>query len=187
MGCSPQGSSVHRISQARLLEWVAISFSSGSSWPGNQACVSCIGRQILYRWATREVPNTSFLLLPIFFFNKLSVYVYMWYIIHNIKFAIFGYTVQWHLSTLTLLCTHYHHPFPELFSSCKTETLSSWNNSLLLQPLAATFCLYEFGDSRSLMLAASCTILCVGVIGLFCLACCPSFHPWCSILKISLF
>ena len=33
MDCSPLGSSVHGISQARILEWIAISFSRGSSWP----------------------------------------------------------------------------------------------------------------------------------------------------------
>ena len=33
MDCSPPGSSVHGISQARILEWVAISFSEGSSRP----------------------------------------------------------------------------------------------------------------------------------------------------------
>ena len=33
MGCSPPGSSVHEILQARVLEWVAIHFSRGSSWP----------------------------------------------------------------------------------------------------------------------------------------------------------
>ena len=33
MDCSPPGSSVHGISQSRILEWVAISFSKGSSWP----------------------------------------------------------------------------------------------------------------------------------------------------------
>ena len=36
------------IIQARILEWVAISF------PRDRTCVSCIGRQILYHWATRE-------------------------------------------------------------------------------------------------------------------------------------
>jgi len=34
MDCSPQGSSVHRIFQARILEWVAISYSRGLSKPG---------------------------------------------------------------------------------------------------------------------------------------------------------
>ena len=50
MDYNPPGSSVHRISQARILEWVAISSSRGSSWPRNQTCVSCIfciDRQIL--------------------------------------------------------------------------------------------------------------------------------------------
>ena len=36
MNYSPPGSSVHGISQARILEWVAISFSKGSSQPGDQ-------------------------------------------------------------------------------------------------------------------------------------------------------
>ena len=56
MDCSPPGSSVHGISQARILKWVVISFSRGSSPPrdGTQvSCISCIGRQILYHWATR--------------------------------------------------------------------------------------------------------------------------------------
>ena len=45
--CSPLGSSVHGTSQARILEWVTISFSRGSSFPRDQTWVSCIGRWIL--------------------------------------------------------------------------------------------------------------------------------------------
>ena len=41
--------SVHGISQARILEWVATSFSRGSSQPRDQTWVSWIGRQILYQ------------------------------------------------------------------------------------------------------------------------------------------
>ena len=51
MDCSPPGSSVHGIVQARILEWVAISYSRGSSQPRNQTRVSCgfcIGQSILY-------------------------------------------------------------------------------------------------------------------------------------------
>ena len=47
---SPPGSSVHGIFQGRILAWVAISSSSGSSWPRDGTCVSCIscfGRWIL--------------------------------------------------------------------------------------------------------------------------------------------
>ena len=58
--CSPPGSSVHEISQARILEWVAISFSGGSFWPKDRtwaSWISCIGRQILYHCITREAPQ----------------------------------------------------------------------------------------------------------------------------------
>ena len=55
MDCSPPGSSVHEILQARILEWVAIPFSRGSSWPRDWTGVSCIGKQILYHWASREM------------------------------------------------------------------------------------------------------------------------------------
>ena len=57
MDCSSPGSSVHGIFQVRMLERVAISFSGGSSWPGDRtwiSCVSCTGRQILYHRATSE-------------------------------------------------------------------------------------------------------------------------------------
>ena len=45
---SSPGSTVHVISQARILEWVAISFSRGSSQPRDGTHISCIVRQILY-------------------------------------------------------------------------------------------------------------------------------------------
>ena len=54
MDQSPLGSSVHGIFQARILAWVAISFSRGSSWPRDWIWVSCIRSQILYHCATWE-------------------------------------------------------------------------------------------------------------------------------------
>ena len=62
MDCSPPGSSVHGILQARILECVAISFSRGSSWPRDQTSisfVSWIGRWIPYHWASGEAPRSS--------------------------------------------------------------------------------------------------------------------------------
>ena len=62
MDCSPPSSSVHGISQARMLEWVAISFSRGSSRlrDGSQvSCITCIGRQILFHLCHLECPMTS--------------------------------------------------------------------------------------------------------------------------------
>ena len=52
MDCSPPGSSVHGVSQARILEWVAICFSRWSSQPRDWTQVSCICRSILYHWIT---------------------------------------------------------------------------------------------------------------------------------------
>ena len=54
MGCRPPGSSVHGISQARILEWVAMSFSRGSSLPRGQTQVSCTAGRIFTGWARRE-------------------------------------------------------------------------------------------------------------------------------------
>ena len=56
MDYSLPGSSVHGISQARILEWVAISFSMGSSWPRDQTRVSFIGRRVFF---TTEPPEKS--------------------------------------------------------------------------------------------------------------------------------
>ena len=52
------GSSVHRILQARILEWVAIPFSRGSSWPKDWTQVCTAGRFFTI-WATREVPEAK--------------------------------------------------------------------------------------------------------------------------------
>ena len=55
MDYSPPGSSVLGIFQARILEWVAIFHSRGPSRPLDWTQNSCVGRWILYHWATREV------------------------------------------------------------------------------------------------------------------------------------
>ena len=55
MDCNPPPFSVHEIFQTRILEWVAISCSRGSSWSRDQthvSCVSCISMQILYHCAS---------------------------------------------------------------------------------------------------------------------------------------
>ena len=57
MGCSPPGSSVHWIPQTRILEWVAMPFSRGSSQPRNWthvSCSSCTVGRIFYSWAIGE-------------------------------------------------------------------------------------------------------------------------------------
>ena len=64
MDSSPPGSPVHRIFQARILEWVAISSSRGTSRPRDQtwvSCVSCIVKWILYHWAIWEAPQKKWI------------------------------------------------------------------------------------------------------------------------------
>ena len=63
-GLSLPGSYIHGIFQARILEWTAMPSSRGSSWPRNRTRVfyiSCIGRWVIYHWATWESP-----ILPIY-------------------------------------------------------------------------------------------------------------------------
>ena len=52
MDCSPPGSSVHGILQARIPEWAAMPSSRGSSQPRDQTQVSCTGKWIFYHWTT---------------------------------------------------------------------------------------------------------------------------------------
>ena len=59
--CSLSGSSVQGISQARILEWVAIPFSRGSSWPRNRTCISCTASGFF--WVTREAQRKLIFLL----------------------------------------------------------------------------------------------------------------------------
>ena len=54
MDRSPPASSAHGIFQARVLEWFAISFSKGSSWPRYRTRVSCDAGGFFTVWATRE-------------------------------------------------------------------------------------------------------------------------------------
>ena len=56
-GSSQPSSAVHGILQARILEWVAISFSRGSSQPRDQIQVSRIAGRRFNHWATREAPG----------------------------------------------------------------------------------------------------------------------------------
>ena len=62
MDCSLPGSSVRGILQARILEWIAIPFSRGSSRPRNRTWVSCIAGRFFTVWAPREaLLSTAFL------------------------------------------------------------------------------------------------------------------------------
>ena len=59
MNCSPPSSSVYDISQTRILEWVTIFFSKGSSQPRDRTLISHTGKWILYQQATREAHSSQ--------------------------------------------------------------------------------------------------------------------------------
>ena len=71
MDCSLSRSSVHGILQARILEWVAIPFSRGSSQHRDWTWVSCIAGRFLTIWATKEAPRFMQKKLPREWINKI--------------------------------------------------------------------------------------------------------------------
>ena len=82
MNCSPPGSPVHGILQARILEWIAMSSSRGSSWPRDQTLISCfyIVGGFFTHWGTWEVPlmKESFpysFISPIIYYSIMTYYV----------------------------------------------------------------------------------------------------------------
>ena len=70
-------SSVHGVLQARILEWVAMPFSRGSSQPRDQTQVSCTADRFFTSWATREAPVNC--IMNVFFLPEWS------YARHNLK------------------------------------------------------------------------------------------------------
>ena len=105
MGCSPLGFSVHGISQARILECIAISLSKRSSWSRDWSHVSWIDMWVLYHWATREAtegkeedsvpgrmsPQLLFLLVHLFLMITWSGFIYV--------FGCVGFQL-WHTGSL---------------------------------------------------------------------------------------
>ena len=72
MDYSLQSSSVHGIFQARVLEWVAISFSRGSSWPRDRTQITRIAGRHFTVWTTREALPPIYHLLYFYFFILLT-------------------------------------------------------------------------------------------------------------------
>ena len=59
MDCSPPGSPIHGIFQARVLEWVAIFFSRGSSWPRDRTWVSHTAGWRFYHLSPQGSPHNK--------------------------------------------------------------------------------------------------------------------------------
>ena len=83
MDCSLPGFSIQGIFQTRILEWVAIPFSRGSSWLSGQTCVSCFystGRWTLYHWAPWEAHFTQWKLVKSL--SHVQLFVTPWTVAH---------------------------------------------------------------------------------------------------------
>ena len=97
MDCSLSGSSVHGIFQVRVLKWIAISYSRGSSQPRNRTQVSRIAGRCFAVWAAREAPYIHYIYM-------LFVYFCIWLCqVLDVALRIFdlGYSVQ---NLLTVAC-----------------------------------------------------------------------------------
>ena len=132
MDCSLLGSSVYRIFQARILEWITISFSKGSSQPRDQtriSCFSCIaGRfftaetpgkpynmdtNLLFRFRALTSASVQFWLLPAYFPSPLG-------------------SLRWRKPPCSKLChPSWGSPHPMTVHAYKAQSyhLTIWNNS----------------------------------------------------------
>ena len=74
MDCSPPDSSVHWILQAKILEWVAIPFSKGSSQPKDQIHVSYTAG----RFFTISAPREAHVYIYIYIYIHINIYIYIY-------------------------------------------------------------------------------------------------------------
>ena len=74
MACSPPGSSVHEISQAITLGWVAISFSRGLSWPRDQTRVSYIAGGFFTTELPGKPPKYTYSPFPCNIWNAMFIF-----------------------------------------------------------------------------------------------------------------
>ena len=137
---SPPCLSAHGILQARTIEWVAIPFSRGASWPRNQTRVSYIAG----RFFTSEPPGKPFATLATMLFCESGVYSpcppqsrFRKYVKIQLKLHLFwdafpgrsGFTVLSEVLLFTVYSTHpnsFH--FPLLFNSSRQHTASKCLN-----------------------------------------------------------
>ena len=88
MDCSMPGSSVCGILQARILEWIVISLSRGSSRTRDWTHISCIGRQFLYHQALREVIYMCVCVRVLSSFSHVRLFVTPWTEAHQAPLSV---------------------------------------------------------------------------------------------------
>ena len=117
MDCSLPGSSVHGIFQARVLEWVAISFSRGSSQPREQTQVSHSAVRRFITWATTEAQFIVFM-----FSNVEYMFLTLVFFLHSLREK----TSSQRAGSADNLG---HSCFPSTYKSPGTEDVSTNNES----------------------------------------------------------
>ena len=98
MDCRLPGSFVHEVFQARIFQWVAISYYKGSSQPRDWihvSCISCFGRRILYRWAIWEA--LLMVVVVVQLFSHVRLCMTPWTAAHQ---ASLSFTITWSLLKL---------------------------------------------------------------------------------------
>ena len=127
MDCSSPGSSVHGILQVRILEWVAIPFHRGSSWPRDWTTISCVAGR---------------------FFTVLASFNQTWKVFRHYFFMFFLFFLSSPLRTpitYRLGTLKFSHSWPTLYSLSLTlaclsilEFFSLWWPHLQLEKALAT-------------------------------------------------
>ena len=102
--CSLPSSSIHGISQARILEWVAISFSRGSSQPRDWTWVSRTAGRRFNLWATREASCLfwTFTFLTLFFLFHVR-FLYSFLVMCSFLYMIIYISTPWRMPGTTTL------------------------------------------------------------------------------------
>ena len=80
MSCSPTGPTVHRISQARILEWVVISSSRVSPLPRDQTHVSCLAGRF---FTTEPQGSSTTRVFMLSRFSCIQLFVTLWTVAHQ--------------------------------------------------------------------------------------------------------
>ena len=136
MDCGPPGFSVHGILQTGKLEWVAISFSRGSSQPRDQTCISyisCIGRWVLYNWChLRSIILECLLSHKVILYASIDNEISRIYSSFNCFFVVVVVVVVVVLKTNRVLprkCTgHSKHPLPTTQEKTLHMDITRWSS-----------------------------------------------------------
>ena len=97
--------------QARILEWVAISFSRGSSWPRDWTHISRIAGRHFTVWATREAPIITVIHIPVSILFKFFSHLDCYMILNRVPCAIYTVGPCW-LSILIIACVYVNPKLP---------------------------------------------------------------------------